>query len=163
MIDFAAIAASPEVSVAEQNAFLWRFIFFPQRGHPATSEKLDRLLERLDQLSAQLTAAQTATIQEIRIMSDAFQNEIAQLQADVAAQGSVIASATIAFQGLASQIAVAEQKARDAGATDAQIAAVAAVRQGLEANTEALSAAIPQNTPAADTGTIDTGTLGTAA
>src|SRR5689334_10826932 len=87
-------------------------------------------------------------------MSDTFANELAQLQADVAAQGSVIASATTAFQGLAAQIAAAETAAKSAGATDDQVAGIAAVRQGLEANTAALAAAIPANTPAAAQGAV---------
>lgn len=82
-------------------------------------------------------------------MSDTFATELAQLQADVAAQSTVIASATTAFQGLAAQLASAEAAARSAGATDVQIASIAAVRQGLEANTAALATAIPANTPAA--------------
>jgi septal ring factor EnvC (AmiA/AmiB activator) len=88
-------------------------------------------------------------LKEIRQMSDTFNNELAQLQADVAAQSTVIASATTAFQGLAAQIAAAETAARNAGATDVQVAGVASVRQALEANTAALAAAVPANTSAA--------------
>ena len=88
-------------------------------------------------------------IQELRKMSDTFDNELGQLRADIAAQSTVIASATAAFTGLAAQFAAAEASARAAGATDAQIAAVSSVRQGLETNTAALAAAIPANTPAA--------------
>jgi len=93
-------------------------------------------------------------LKEIRHMSDMFANELAQLQADVAAQGTVIASATTAFQGLAAQIAAAETAAKNAGASDTQVAGIAAVRQGLEANTAALAAAVPANTPAAATSAV---------
>lgn len=101
-------------------------------------------------------------LKEIRHMSDIFANELSQLQADVAAQSTVIASATLAFQGLAAQLAAAETAAKNAGATESQIAGVAAVRQGLEANTNALAAAIPANTPAsvpagASTPAVNTG------
>ncbi len=82
-------------------------------------------------------------------MSDTFDTELAQLRSDVAAQSTVIASATTAFHGLAAQLAAAETAARNAGATEAQVAGVAAVRQSLEANTAALAAAVPANTPAA--------------
>ncbi len=90
-------------------------------------------------------------LKEMKRMSDTFDNELTQLRADVAAQSTVIASATAAFQGLAAQLSAAETAAKNAGATDAQILSVATVRQGLESNTAALAAAIPANTPA-DTG-----------
>ncbi len=79
-------------------------------------------------------------------MSDSFESEMAQLRADVAAQSSVIASATAAFRGIAAQLVTAEAAAKNAGATDAQIAGVATLRQGLEANTSALASAVPANT-----------------
>lgn len=88
-------------------------------------------------------------LKEMKRMSDTFDNELTQLRADVAAQSTVIASATAAFLGLAAQLSAAEATAKNAGATDTQIASVAAVRQSLETNTAALAAAIPANTPSA--------------
>ena len=82
-------------------------------------------------------------------MSETFNAELGRLRDDVAAQSTVIASATAAFRGLAAQLAAAEASAKSAGATDAQIFGVSAVRQTLEANTASLAAAIPANTPAA--------------
>ncbi len=82
-------------------------------------------------------------------MSETFDRELTQLRDDVAAQSTVIASATAAFRGLAAQLAAAEDSAKSAGATDAQISGVSAARQTLETNTAALAAAIPANTPAA--------------
>ena len=87
--------------------------------------------------------------QELKRMSETFDRELTQLRDDVAAQSTVIASATAAFRGLAAQLAAAEASAKSAGATDAQISGVSAVRQTLETNTAALAAAIPANTPAA--------------
>lgn len=87
--------------------------------------------------------------QELTRMSDTFDRELTQLRDDVAAQSTVIASATAAFRGLAAQLAAAEASAKSAGATDAQIADVSAVRQTLETNTASLAAAIPANTPSA--------------
>lgn len=87
--------------------------------------------------------------QELKRMSETFDRELTQLRDDVAAQSTVIASATAAFSGLAAQLAAAEASAKSAGATDAQIAGVSTVRQTLETNTAALAAAIPANTPAA--------------
>ncbi len=82
-------------------------------------------------------------------MSDTFDSELTQLRSDVTAQNTVIASATAAFEGLAARLSAAEVVAKNAGATDAQIASVASVRHSLEANTAALAAAVPANTPAA--------------
>lgn len=82
-------------------------------------------------------------------MSETFDAELSKLRDDVAAQNTVIASATAAFRGLAAQLAAAEANAKSAGATDAQIFSVSAIRQTLETNTAALAAAVPANTPAA--------------
>ncbi len=89
-------------------------------------------------------------LQELTRMSETFDRELTQLRDDVAAQSTVIASATAAFHGLAAQLVAAEASAKSAGATDAQIAGVSAVRQTLETNTAALAAAIPANTSAAE-------------
>lgn len=96
------------------------------------------------------TAFLQLILKEMKRMSDTFDTELAQLRSDVAAQSTVIASATAAFQGLATQLAAAETAAKNAGASDIQIASVAAVRQSLESNTASLAAAIPANTPSAD-------------
>lgn len=88
-------------------------------------------------------------LQELIKMSETFNAELSRLRDDVAAQGTVIASATAAFRGLAAQLVAAEANAKSAGATDAQMFSVAAVRQTLEANTASLAAAIPANTPSA--------------
>lgn len=90
-----------------------------------------------------------AILKELYQMSASFDNELMQLRSDIAAQGTVIASATAAIQGLATQLATAETAAKSAGATDEQIASLTALRQGLEANTATLAAAVPANTPAA--------------
>ncbi len=88
-------------------------------------------------------------LKEIMKMSETFDTEMTQLRNDVAAQNTVISSATAAFEGLAARLAAAEMAAKTAGATDAQVASLAAVRQSLESNTAALAAAVPANTSAA--------------
>lgn len=65
--------------------------------------------------------------------------EMNDLQTAITAEGTVIDSAVVAFQGLATQI---EQAAGD---REASLALAAEVR----AKSAALAAAIPQNTPAA--------------
>ena len=93
-------------------------------------------------------------------MSDTFANEMSKLQADVTAQSTVIASATAAFQGLAAQLSAVEAELSAAGVTPEQVASLTAVRTALEANSAALAAAIPANTPAVSTGA--TGATGAA-
>ena len=88
----------------------------------------------------------TLILQELKRMSDTFDDEMTKLRGDVAAQSTVIASATEAFRGLAAQLVAAEAAAKNAGATDAQVAGVTTLRQQLEANTASLAAAIPANT-----------------
>lgn len=88
--------------------------------------------------------------QQVQTMSDRIDTELSSLQADVAAQGTVIASATTAFRGLSDQLAAALEQARNAGATENQLAAVTSVHQAVLANTANLAAAIPQNTPSAN-------------
>jgi hypothetical protein len=133
----------PPASGDEKADIILRLLAAVLRGQPASSVSLE-------QLAALITTGFSDLKTELQTMSDAFATEITKLTADVAAQGTVIASATLAFQGLAAQLAAAEAAARAAGATDAQVAGLAAVRQGLETNTAALTAAIPANTSAAD-------------
>lgn len=91
-------------------------------------------------------ASVTLILKELKRMSDMFDTEMTTLRGDIAAQSTVIASATAAFRGLAAQLVAAEAAAKNAGATDAQVASVTNLRQQLEANTASLAAAIPANT-----------------
>ena len=88
-------------------------------------------------------------LERVTTMSDTFTSELALLRDDVAAQKTVILSATTAFTGLAAALLAAENKAVAAGATPEQLAGITSVRTGLESNTADLAAAIPQNVPAA--------------
>lgn len=108
-----------------------------------------RLLLRRHPKSAAAPTALNLILMEIKQMSDLLDSELSKLRADVAAQNTVIASATAAFQGLAAQLVAAEAAAKNAGATDVQVSGVTTLRQQLEANTAALAAAIPANTDAA--------------
>ncbi len=112
------------------------------------------LLDHFSESRFSETSVLLTLSEEIRRVSDTFDTEMAQLRADVAAQSSVIASATAAFRGLAAQLVAAEAAAKNAGATDAQIAGVSQMRQGLESNTAALASAIPANTPVVPTAQV---------
>ncbi len=107
---------------------------------------LRELVDEMPRSSDAETSVLTLMLKEIHTMSDSFESEMTQLRADVAAQSSVSATATAAFRGITAQLVTAEAAAKNAGATDAQIAGVATLRQGLEANTSALASAVPANT-----------------
>lgn len=111
------------------------------RAHEAPSSANTAVYDLLNQmLKGQITMSENIT---------KLLDEQSKLQADVAAQTTVIASATTALTGLASLLAAAEAEAKASGVTAEQIAGFSSVRASLETNTAALAAAIPQNTPAA--------------
>lgn len=80
----------------------------------------------------------------------AFDDSLAALTAKVSAQTTVIRSATTLIGGIKTMIATAVQAAFAAGATPAQLAAVQAVSDALDADGATdLAAATVANTPAA--------------
>lgn len=132
---------------AEKLDLFFRLLAGSIRGQTAPSVTLDQL---------------AAFINEgFNKMSDKLQTGLDQLKADIASQATVIASATTAFQGLSQQLADALAAAKAAGATEAQLAELTSLQQGVEANTAALAAAVPQNTPAAAGGDEGTGQVST--
>lgn len=72
--------------------------------------------------------------------------EITQLQADSAAQTTVIQSAETVINGIAGQIAAAVAAAQAQGATPEQLQALTDLHTQLSANTAGLSASIAANT-----------------
>lgn len=92
---------------------------------------LDRIERKLDRL---LVLAGAITNKETLVMAD-----VTKIQADVAAQNTVVGSVVTLLQQLKTSL--------DAAGTDP--AALAALSQQIEANTQALSAAVVANTPAA--------------
>lgn len=83
-----------------------------------------------------LEALITHFIKEVQFMTAALD----QLSADVAAQTTVVASVTTLLSTLSAQLAAA------AASNDPQ-AAILAVKDNIDANTAALSAAVTANTP----------------
>jgi hypothetical protein len=79
----------------------------------------------------------------------ALDDNIAALQAEVAADETVEASATTLVNGIPGLIAVAVAKATAAGATPAQLQAITDLGASLKAATAPLAAAVTANTPAA--------------
>jgi hypothetical protein len=81
--------------------------------------------------------------------TDTLTAEIAALQADVAADSTVEASAVTLIDGFAAQLAAAVAAASAAGATPDQLSALNALHTSIEASSAGLSAAVAANTPAA--------------
>lgn len=97
--------------------------------------KLDQLLQKVNSMSDNANNLQAQ-----------FQQEFDSFKADVEAQTSEIASVRVAFNGLNQQLAAALQAARDAGATQVQLAALQALHQTLLANTQGMVEAVATNT-----------------
>ena len=79
----------------------------------------------------------------------ALQDQIAQLQADVAAQQSVVSSAVTLITGLKTSLDKAIADLQAAGVTAEQTQALSDLSATLEAETSSLSAAVAANTPPA--------------
>jgi hypothetical protein len=88
---------------------------------------------------ATVQARQTATLAAILTQGKTIMASVADVQADVTAQTTVIGSAVTLLQGLSAQLAAA--------GTDP--AALDAIKASLDANTAALAAAVVANTPGA--------------
>jgi hypothetical protein len=88
---------------------------------------------------ATVQARQTATLAAILTQGKTLMTSVADVQADVTAQTTVIGSAVTLLQGLSAQLAAA--------GTDP--AALDAIKASLDANTAALAAAVVANTPGA--------------
>jgi hypothetical protein len=76
-------------------------------------------------------------------------DEVTALTADVAAEATVEASAVTLLNGINARIDAAVQAALAAGATTAQLQAIADASAAIKAQTADLSAAVVANTPAA--------------
>ena len=79
----------------------------------------------------------------------ALDQAIADLQAKVAAETTVEASAVALLNGIPKMISDAVASALAAGATPAQLAELAAVGTSIQSSSAGLAAAITTNTPAA--------------
>lgn len=79
----------------------------------------------------------------------ALDDKITQLQADVAAEGTVVDSAVTLIQGFPALIAAAVAAAQAAGATDAQLQSFADLSTAIEAKTKVLADAVSAGTPVA--------------
>jgi hypothetical protein len=84
--------------------------------------------------------------QELLKKMAVLDDKLAQLTADVAAQTTVFNSAVAALNGIPALIATAVTAALAAGATPAELQAVTDANSAIEANNQALAAAISANT-----------------
>jgi hypothetical protein len=74
-------------------------------------------------------------------------DDITALQASVASENTVIASAVTLMNGISAQITAAVNAALAAGATPAQLQAVTDLKTAVDTNQAALAAAVTANTP----------------
>ncbi len=103
----------------------------------------------VDPLLAGLSQQLTEIHAEIRTMSTKTDDAIANLKTDVQAQTTVITSVSTFIAGLSTQLATALASAKDAGATDEQLAELTDLDASVKANNAALAAAVAAGTPAA--------------
>lgn len=102
------------------------------------SHELDRIDARLARIERFVRVLMWAAQQEVR-RDEMSQQDIDQLKAKVTANTAVTQSSVLLIQGLVQQL-------KDAADDPAELQAVIAE---IEANTAALAAAVPANTPAA--------------
>ncbi len=109
---------------------------------------------KLEKILKVLTVLQGKEEQNMAELDD-LKGNVANLIADVQAQGTVIGSAVTAFQGLTAQMKTLSDElaaaiaANDPAAIKAASDSIAAQNQLIADQTNALAAAIPVNTPAA--------------
>jgi hypothetical protein len=97
----------------------------------------------------QVLAALQQLTDRINTMSGSIDTAITNLTAQVAADTSATSAATTMINGFAAQLAAAVAAAQNAGATPAQLQSFTDLGAAVQANADALSAAVTQNTPAA--------------
>jgi hypothetical protein len=102
---------------------------------------------RIEAMFAQILANQTMEQTAMAALDD----DLTALQAQIATDATVEASAVTLIQGIAGQVAAATAAALAAGATPAQLATLTGLTTSLAANDTALAAAVAANTPAAPT------------
>jgi hypothetical protein len=101
------------------------------------------LIDHVRQVLSQLHEVK----QEIRNMSGALSQKIADLQSDVQADTSVTESAVTLINGFAQRLQEAIDAAKASGATDAELQALSDLHAATAANTQRLADAVAANTP----------------
>jgi predicted nucleic acid-binding Zn-ribbon protein len=110
------------------------------------------IVGRLDAIDTKLNAVLKLQ-QETKELVMSEQEEIANLVEEVSANRDAVQSATIAMEGLVSQVATLSQQLNDAIANSSDVSPeIKAAAEALAVNTAALEAAIPQLAQAVGTG-----------
>lgn len=104
--------------------------------------RIDSILGALESLTERITS-----------MSGTLDSEITQLQADVTAQTTIIASAEAMISGISAQVSAAVAAALAAGASPDELQELTQLDASLQANSTSLAAAVAANTPAPATPT----------
>jgi methyl-accepting chemotaxis protein len=112
----------------------------------------DDVIARLDVIDRKLNAVLKLQ-QETKDLVMSEQEEIANLVDEVSKNRDAVQSATIAMEGLVSQVATLSQQLNDAIASSSDVSPeIKAAAEALAVNTAALQAAIPQLAQAVGTG-----------
>lgn len=119
-------------------------------GPNATIDRFEAMFSLLEKLLSKVTTMSSSITNVAQALTV--------LKGDVTNLTSVVTSSQAAFQGITAQLAAALQKAQDAGATPEQLQGFADLHTGLVQETDALTASIVANTPAAGTTAPATGT-----
>lgn len=113
--------------------------------HYCHDPALDEIRACLDVIREQLHTIH----RDIHAMSATLQDAITALQAEVAAENSVIDSAVLLINGFAGQLAAAIAAATAAGATTAQLQSLTDLGTSITSKQSELAAAVAANTPPA--------------
>jgi len=122
------------------------------RDNHRRGSKIEReIIEKLDEILHKLKDIQRKEVKTMKQIDDLKAN-VAALIADVAAEGTVVASAVAAINGLTGQMSILSQQLADAIAANDPVAiqeaadAIAVQNQLVIDQTAQLAAAIPTNT-----------------
>ena len=107
--------------------------------------RLDNILNNLQAIGQQLVDT-LAALNRLETHMTAMDDEIAALQADVTAEGTVIDSAVTMIEGFSAQLAAAVAAASAAGATPTQLQALTDLDTAIKAKAGELSAAVAAGT-----------------
>jgi hypothetical protein len=114
-----------------------------------TDKLILKQLQSIEAKQDQILAALNVSIKQEKTDMAAIDDTITSLTAQVAANTTVIGSATVLISGFKAQLAAAVAAAQAAGATPAQLKSLTDLSATIQANDTPLAAAVAANTPAA--------------
>jgi bacterioferritin (cytochrome b1) len=112
---------------------------------------LDDIRTAILNLSSQAHISSTATLKEIKTMSETLSADIATLRGDVDNLTTAVNVAVTRLDSIAQELAAALEAARTNGATPEQLAALESLHSDIAADIGKLNDAVTATTPPADT------------